>query len=76
MRDIGALNTSNENMATLCQNVGGGVGAKPKNCQALMGGKASISSIQLTQNKTKLALATITNVFAKRFIRSMLPNSE
>jgi hypothetical protein len=76
MRDIGALITSNINMAKLCQNVGGGVGAKPKNCQALIGGKTAISNPQLIQNRRKLVLVTIKNVFVNLFMRSMLPNDQ
>jgi len=76
MRDMGILNTSNANMAKLCHNVGGGVGAKPKNCQVLMGGKAIMSSTQLNQNRRKLVLATITNVFVNCFMPSMPPNHD
>ena len=76
MRDIGALNTSNANMAKLCQNVGGAAGAKPMNCQALMGGKAIISSNQQIQNRRKLVPAAIMNVFGNCFMRPIPPNEK
>jgi hypothetical protein len=68
MTDTGRLKTSNRIMNKLCQDDGGGVGAKPSNCHKPRGGKAAISSRHVIHQRRKLMPVTIRNVFANCFI--------